>query len=63
MSERDANARLIAAAPDLLAACQMILRAESMQRGARDGCTMGEISLAIDIARKAVAHATGKANE
>jgi hypothetical protein len=53
-----ANARLISAAPELLAACQWLLRAESMQQGKRDGGTMGEISLAIDKARAAIAKAT-----
>ena len=55
-----ANARLIAAAPDLLAACQALMRAETMQtEGKRDGATMGQISLAIDAARAAIAKATG----
>lgn len=55
-----ANARLIAAAPDLLAACHALMRAEAMQtEGKRDGATMGQISLAIDAARAAIAKATG----
>lgn len=40
-------------------ACAWMLKAESMQKGARDGCTMGEISLAIDAAREAFANAEG----
>ena len=59
LDENEANARLIAAAPELLAACQSLMRAEGMQRGDRDGCTMGEISQAIDAARAAIAKALG----
>lgn len=57
--DTDADKRLIAAAPELLAACQSLMRAEGMQRGDRDGCTMGEISQAIDAARAAIAKALG----
>lgn len=52
-----ANAALIASAPEMLAALELLMRAESMQKGARDGCTMGEISQAIDAARAAIAKA------
>ena len=58
-NETDANARLIAAAPDLLAACHALMRAEAMQEGKRGGEIMGQISLAIDAARAAIAKATG----
>ena len=54
-----ANARLISAAPDLLAACHALMRAEAMQEGKRGGEIMGQISLAIDAARAAIAKATG----
>lgn len=58
--DSEANARLIAAAPDLLAACHALMRAEVMQtEGKRDGATMGQISLAIDAARAAIAKAKG----
>lgn len=36
-------------------ACRLIVKAEAMQQGKRDGATMGEISLAIDAARAALA--------
>lgn len=52
------NARLIAAAPDLLAACNLMMEAQAMQQGKRDGGTMGFISIAIDAARAAIAKAT-----
>lgn len=55
--EEEANARLIAAAPDLLTACEELMKAESMQQGSRSGGTMGQISTAIDIARAALAKA------
>ena len=61
MSDTDrANARLIAAAPDLLAACHALMRAEPMQEGKRGGEIMGQISLAIDAARAAIAKAKGE---
>ncbi len=46
------------AAPDaagtMREACKAILACEPMQRGARDGATMGMISIAIDAARAAL---------
>ena len=55
----DRIAQQVAALPELLAACESLMRAEGMQRGDRDGCTMGEISQAIDAARAAIAKALG----
>jgi len=55
-----ANARLIAAAPELLEACRLLMRAEPMQQGERNGAIMGRISTAIDAARAALEKATGK---
>lgn len=46
------------AAPELLAACELLMKAEGMQSGKRDGATMGQISLAIDAARAAITKAT-----
>lgn len=57
----EADARLIAAAPDLLAACKALMLAEGMQSGKRDGGTMGLISSAIDSARAAIRKAGGEA--
>ena len=37
-----------------LTACRILMRAESMQQGVRDGMIMGIISLAIDQARDAI---------
>ena len=54
-----ANAKLIAAAPELLEACKMIMEAEAMQHGDRTGGTMARISLAINAARTAIAKAEG----
>lgn len=52
-----ANARLIAAAPDLLAACEALLRAvEGHER--RTGVT--QMHSSIDTARAAIARATGE---
>lgn len=60
-TSNDADAHLIAAAPDLLAACKALMLAEGMQSGKRDGVTMGLISSAIDAARAAIAKAQGGA--
>lgn len=57
--EHKANARLIAAAPEMLEALRLLMKAEDMQNGARGGCTMGAISSAIDAARLAITKATG----
>jgi len=57
--ESEANARLIAHAPDLLDACKALLKAEAMQQGERNGYIMGIISQAIDKARAAIANAEG----
>lgn len=38
-------------AVESVAACRLLMKAERMQQGARDGCTMGQLSLAIDAAR------------
>ncbi len=59
----EANASLIAAAPDLLEACALLMKAEDMQKGARGGAIMGEISIAIDAARVAIREATGETDE
>ena len=59
-TEELANARLIAAAPELLEACRLLMRAEPMQQGERNGAIMGRISTAIDAARAALEKATGK---
>ncbi len=56
-SDNWTDARLIAAAPELAAACRTLLQCEPMQRGARDGATMGMISSAIDAARAALTRA------
>ena len=54
------DARLIAASPELLEACIALMKAEPMQTlGKRDGGTLGQISSAIDLARAAIAKATG----
>lgn len=53
------DAALIAAGPELLEACQAIMKAEAMQQGKRDGGTMAAISIAIDSARAAIAKAEG----
>jgi hypothetical protein len=58
--EQVGNARLIAASPELLSACQALMKAEGMQQGERGGYTMGAISLAIDAARAAIAKAKGE---
>jgi hypothetical protein len=50
--ESHANARLIAAAPDLLRACEMLVAAQ-------DGGDVGDVLKAMDAARAAVAKATG----
>ena len=55
----EANARLIAAAPDLLAAiCALSDAVWVLRQGGRDGSTMGAISIADDDARAAIARAT-----
>lgn len=60
-SENRANAHLIAAAPDLLAALEACISAGSMiQQGKRGGEVMGQLSAAIDRARAVVAKARGQ---
>lgn len=60
--EAAANSRLVIAAPDLLAACELLdLAAELFRAGKRDGGTMGQISIAMDAARAAIAKAKGGA--
>jgi len=54
----DTSTRLNAAAPELLAACEELMKAEAMQQGERNGYIMGTISQAIDKARDAIAKAT-----
>jgi hypothetical protein len=58
--EGEANARLIAAAPELLEACEAMLKCSPMQQGERNGAIMGMISGAIDKAREAIAKAKGE---
>ncbi len=53
-AEAAENARLIAAAPELLEACRLLMKAEAMQQGERGGAIMGQISTAIDAARAAL---------
>jgi hypothetical protein len=43
---------------DLVAVCQLLMKAEPMQAGERNGCIMGTISQAIDKARAALTLAT-----
>ena len=58
---KEADARLIAAAPELLVACRMLAEvADQFQAGRRDGGTMGLISSAMDQARAAIAKAEGR---
>jgi hypothetical protein len=52
------NSRLISAAPELLDACEALMKAEAMQQGERNGYIMGTISQAIDKARDAIVKAT-----
>ena len=52
--ENEANARLIASSPDLLAACLALIGAASCQ-------SMNRVYEATDMARKAVEKATGEA--
>ena len=54
-----ANARLVAAAPELLEACRLLMKGEPMQQGERNGYIMGALSTAIDAARAAIAKAEG----
>lgn len=54
------TARLIAAAPALLLACNALMKASPMQQGERNGYIMGQISTAIDLAREALAGIDGK---
>ena len=54
----DEDARLIAAAPDLLAACGALMKAEGIKNGERNGYVMGCVSIAIDKAQAAIAKAT-----
>jgi hypothetical protein len=57
-----ANARLIAAAPELLAACEKLASiAEEFKAGARSGYHMGTISQAMDLALAAITRAKGGA--
>jgi len=49
--EEDANARLIAAAPDLLVACRGLVEAADLRLGA------GAIKSALDLARAAISKA------
>ena len=53
---RDANARLIAAAPDLLAACEAALSELEALRGVDEGFPQGETAQAL---RSAIAKAKG----
>lgn len=55
-----ANANLIAAAPELLAACETLMLAEAVQDGERNGATLGLVSRAIDAARAAICKASGQ---
>jgi predicted homoserine dehydrogenase-like protein len=56
--ERDANARLIAAAPDLLEALQEVLKHEKWHAAMADEVTDGA-KAAITMADAAIAKATG----
>lgn len=58
-SEQQANARLICAAPDLLAACQVLIRDMNAVDAAGQYGT--ELQPGIYYARKAIAKATGVA--
>jgi hypothetical protein len=53
-NEGRANARLIAAAPQLLEACELLMKGAPMQQGERNGYIMGALSTAIDAARAAI---------
>ncbi len=55
-SEREANAALMSAAPELLAACQELLDWASRIRNVRDA---GWPDVAVPLAKSAVAKATG----
>ena len=59
LNEAFSKAKLCAAAPELLHACELLMRADGMQKGERGGCVMGEISQAIDAARLAIMKAKG----
>jgi hypothetical protein len=61
IEEAEANARLIAAAPELLIALDRILRAHE---SGNNGAVMGEVTLCeffVDTARAAIAKAKGEA--
>jgi len=56
-----ANARLIAAAPDMLAALKKMSEAVSLLRdGERNGAAFGMVGIAHDEARETIAKAEGK---
>jgi len=58
----EADAHLLAAAPDLYAACKALAEVSAaFQSGKRDGATMGMVSLAMDSARAALSKAEGGA--
>lgn len=60
IGEIDANARLIAAAPELLAALEAFLRAPSLGSSRQGSVTLEVQSFNLDAARAAIAKATGK---
>jgi hypothetical protein len=59
--ERKANARLIAAAPELLLACKLMLEheGEAVTNGVGMECDSDELEHAKDLAKAAIAKATG----
>lgn len=61
MGERTANARLIAAAPDLLAALESFLRAPSVGSAGPGSVTLAVQEFNLRAAKAAVAKATGRA--
>lgn len=59
-----ANARLISAAPEMLAALEACVAAgAALQSGKRGGEVMGQVGLATDAARLAIARARGESHE
>jgi hypothetical protein len=54
-AKQKALVKIIAAAPRMLKACEAMVKAEDMQKGLRGGYIMGVISIAIDLAKTAMA--------
>lgn len=59
-ADKEQDARLIVAVPKMLDTLRILMKAEAMQQGKRDGATMGCISLAIDAAREVLNEIDGE---